>query len=221
VSGLSSASRKRLLEQCATIDWPEPTIFLTLTYGPEFPLPQQAKQNMRSMLERLRRYAPKSSGIWVLEFQKRGAPHFHFVLANLPYIEKKMLQNWWGEIIDFEDPFTRIEAVKSRRVTRYIAKYVSKGQKESEGGACSYEAYDKPTKKDDQPPSGRMWGVFNKPALPLAAKTTHTKCYGRWYHNLKESANEKWNGIDCESQDGFTLFVDDAIQWLDGTDTFE
>ncbi len=55
---------------------------MTLTYPNDFPTDGEAvKKHLNSLLTRLRsRYGEELAYIWVIEFQKRDAPHYHVVL---------------------------------------------------------------------------------------------------------------------------------------------
>lgn len=60
--------------------------FVTATYPKDFPTDGlEVKRHLHSLLAALRRKCPGLSYLWFLEFQKRGAPHFHlFLSASLP-----------------------------------------------------------------------------------------------------------------------------------------
>lgn len=173
----SRKSRKRLLELTARLDLNRvvgrfPAIFITLTYGQSFPSAKLAKTHLRAFLERLRRLAPASSGIWRLEFQERGAPHYHLIMFNLPYIDKYTIATMWAEIIgqEYQDikppllpraPFTRIEAIRQpRKVMSYVAKYVAKVS-----SPCGFNNLPYPHANGE---TGRFWGIFNGDCLPWA-----------------------------------------------------
>ncbi len=58
----------------------------------------------------------------VIEFQKRGAIHYHIIFFNLPYISKKELEDIWGQ------GFVHIRKVnENKNVARYLVKYLGKG----------------------------------------------------------------------------------------------
>ena len=62
-----------------------PTLFLTLTYGKNVLKNKtiaNCKTDLDTFLKALRRVAPLGCWIWVLEFQKRGAPHYHIVWSH-------------------------------------------------------------------------------------------------------------------------------------------
>lgn len=139
VTAFSNASRKRLLELFATID-AKKYLFLTLTYGERFPDTRRAKAHLKAFIMRLQRRYETLSGVWRVEYQERGAPHFHLILMNVPFIDKKLIVDLWEAVIGHEyqnnthndsgdrnRTFTRIEAIrKHKKVMAYISKYVAK-----------------------------------------------------------------------------------------------
>jgi hypothetical protein len=81
---LSSKSRQRLalVVNETSVDFKS---ILTLTYPKEFPGDgKRVKQDLRFMLTRLERNFPCLGFLWILEFQERGAPHFHILLDCVP-----------------------------------------------------------------------------------------------------------------------------------------
>lgn len=82
--------------------------FLTLTYPREFSNDGvRIKRDLSTMRKRLRRMGVRDD-IWFLEFQMRGAPHFHLYLGQCPTgnLEKgiKACANAWYEIVGSGDP---------------------------------------------------------------------------------------------------------------------
>ncbi|MDQ3089572.1 MAG: hypothetical protein M3Q24_00245, partial [bacterium] len=62
----------------------------------------------------------------VIEFQERGAIHYHSIFFNLKYIHKRTLADLWGE------GFIEIKAVEHvDNVGAYMAKYMSKNFKDN------------------------------------------------------------------------------------------
>jgi len=166
VTEFSANSRRRMLRKLARIA-PKRVVFVTLTYPERYPDPNKAKDHLRAFFERIRRRYPDSSGIWRMEFQERGAPHFHILFCELPFVPFSELRRWWTEIIrEFVDghlPRVRIEQIKSRRgAFYYCAKYCAKMGGEgfiplslSSTHICTV---------------GRFWGVFNRTKLPYAER---------------------------------------------------
>lgn len=128
VRGFSSASAKRLrflIRNTAEL-W---TGMLTLTYPDWFPEDGPAcKRHVNAFCQWLRRR--KIAYVWVLEFQERGAPHFHFLLSG--FVPKDAVARAWWEIVGTNQAEhlkagTRIEAVKdAEQVGGYMAAYTSK-----------------------------------------------------------------------------------------------
>ncbi len=80
VSRFTNASKRRLL--FIARNFPGLEIMLTLTYPSDFPM------NGRMVKDHWRRFRQwmvrnnAATGLWVLEFQKRGAPHFHVFIRE-------------------------------------------------------------------------------------------------------------------------------------------
>ena len=177
--------------------------------------------------------APRVSGIWRLELQKRGAPHFHLILFNLPYLGFEQLRRWWEEIIGWNQEresvphvFVRIERIDSmKKLMCYVSKYCAKVEKapqarqdagdalQSEGvdgagggallDSASYLTAERET-------VGRWWGIINREGLPLAVVEVAKMCFGAWALRAKQVAraifqpkNPKWDWSL-----GFTLYMD-------------
>jgi hypothetical protein len=67
---------------------------------------------------------------WVLEFQSRGAPHYHLIVSD--FIHKYDLSQVWYRIVGSEDEKhlkagTKIEAIKSKaHLCGYLSNYINK-----------------------------------------------------------------------------------------------
>lgn len=150
ILGCSTASMRNLrftIDNCnATF-----TGMVTLTYPKEWPLTgRKCKEHLRAWFERLRRrgWMEENSLIWFLEFQSRGAPHFHCLVTG--WISKKEVANDWAEITEgVEKSCSRVEQLrKPHAAAAYAAKYAAKMDQ-------------KATPPDFQWP-GRFWGVVGK-----------------------------------------------------------
>lgn len=121
-------------------------------------------------MARVRRKYPLVSFFWKLEFQERGAAHFHLVLFGLPDKSSAVLEEWrswsraaWYEIVGSGDRKHLVRGVtsdwvKSRRgAVGYLAKYLGK---------------DDQTRPGDF--TGRYWGKHNEAALPVADLKKHS-----------------------------------------------
>lgn len=234
VTVFSRSSRIRLLQKMATLKSRKLTaVFLTLTYGQEFPHPRTAKRHLDTFIKRLRRLHENVSGFWRLEFQRRGAPHFHVILFNLPFMEKELLSKWWGEIVGIQfwdtanspirEPFTRIEFLHSHgHASRYVAKYVAKADGVDGGfNVASYLTvrgeFLHPVSGLTEGSIGRWWGVFNAEQLPFAdlVEIGVNGIGTMALDTLRRALGAISWRIDPASRYGFFLFVDDPYTWSD------
>ncbi len=123
-------------------------VFVTLTYGSQWPTSgRRVKDDWRAFTERLRRlgYFMKESIIWFLEFQARGAPHFHFLATG--WIPKSFVAEAWADITEGNArSCSRVEGLKHPEAAgAYAAKYAAKNEQK----AVPLEYKD----------VGRFWGV--------------------------------------------------------------
>lgn len=132
-------------------------LLVTLTYPATWsPSPSDWKRDLDAFSKRLAREYPDAAAVWVLEFQQRGAPHFHLVVFGVPRIDYKWLARAWYEVVGSGDEKhlragTRVEqARKWNALQAYVSKYVSKNQS-----------------KDLPIPEGvgRWWGALNRDKL--------------------------------------------------------
>lgn len=228
ISEFSRQSRKRLLDKFARLNPVSVRgsrsvgLFLTLTYPGEYPSPIEAKRDLDVFLKRVRRRFPGASGVWRLEFQKRGAPHFHIILFGCQFWHKSSVQRVWGQVIGYDQPFTRIERLRSwRGVLSYVAKYVGKdGEGEYipfscpiDGGSGSMGL----TISHNTPLlPGRFWGLFNVALLPFAEKFTFRADFGSWVYDLRRLCRRAWSGMGGFARiQGFTRYCDNPKAWFD------
>lgn len=234
IGAFSRKSRKRLLELTARLDLKAATLgkhitFITLTYGQAWPEnPEEPKAHLRALLERLRRFAPQSSGIWRLEFQERGAPHFHLILFDMPFLPKEQLKAAWGEIIGLsywdksqaiaKPPFTRIEAIKSgRRAVSYVSKYVAKADAPSDENAVAVSGFNNVPYLH----AGRFWGIFNNEFLPYAelfeaSLSIENYENQRVFFDYRRMMAKRYPAMRIlHPMKGATLFVRESQDWID------
>jgi hypothetical protein len=123
-------------------------VFVTLTYGATYPTEgRKVKNDWRAFTERLRRlgYFAKESIIWFIEFQSRGAPHFHFLATG--WLSKVFVGQAWAEITGGNPAAcSRVEGLKHPEAAgAYAAKYASK--------------QDQKAVPENYRNVGRFWGV--------------------------------------------------------------
>ena len=153
VSSFTKASRRRLLFTAR--NFPGINYMVTLTYPSDFPADGRlVKDHWRRFRQWLIRNGA-NTGLWVLEFQKRGAPHFHIFIRKP--LDGHTVSRAWYRIVGSNDPKhlaagTRVERFRyPPALGSYVMKYAAKiVQKEV---PVSYERV------------GRFWGTWGKPKV--------------------------------------------------------
>jgi len=135
VQGFSAAARKRMLELLNQLTF-ERITFVTLTYPKEWnPDGHEYKKHLRRFRARMERKYPKIRVLWRLEFQKRGAPHFHLLLFDAPFLCKYCISYDWYKSVGSKDRKhlkygTNVRGVASKgengKIISYVAKYAAK-----------------------------------------------------------------------------------------------
>jgi len=215
VSFLSSKARQRMSRVIARVRSSVPFHFLTLTYpghpsrwdhtdpaifppegGPPVPLPgpRSAKRDLDALFKVLARLVPAASGVWKLEPQERGVPHFHVILYGVPddpVIIEALHLAWFriagrgdpehilhGFDMPYLSPDDTDDAFKARL---YLAKYVSKDGPKALNPDIGVYASASP---------GRFWGIHNRAAIPwsprydLLADDAHVALVYRLFRRL-------------------------------------
>jgi len=208
ISGFSKNSRRRLLRLIGTIDQTQTLpLFVTLTYPAEYPTARASKQHLKAFFRLLRQYYPKSSGIWKLEAQQRGAPHYHLLLWGIRYFPKDVCARmWWhvcGEISeDHLKAGTQVcRAGQFKRVWLYAGKYLAKV-----GAAPTGPTWEKP---------GRFWGIFNAALLPISP-AYQFPISDRVLYTMRRYARRKLGRSQHSSSlRTVYLFTDNPVRWAE------
>ena len=148
-SHASAARMRRYLRKCVA----EYTTLCTLTYPGIYPTDGRvAKNHLRVFLQRWKRYCKSEdfSAFWFLEFQNRGAPHFHIFCTH--QTDKNWIADAWFAAVGSNDEKhrcagTRIEAIRSGRrgTCAYASKYAAK--------------FEQKNVPDSYKDCGRFWGI--------------------------------------------------------------
>jgi len=201
----SKNSRRRLMQTICKMERGNIPLFVGLTYPSIFPTdPTVYKNHIEYFYDRLERKFKNVGIIWRLEFQKRGAPHFHVFVWGVDYVSLlRVVSRMWYETVGSGDPKhleagTRVEKLRSwRGAIGYAGKYLGKIDKTYNGLV------------------GRWWGVKGRVNLPWAVfmvacvspKNAQTLIrYFRRYAHIKSRAYL-----------GLTVICD-AAQWISKID---
>lgn len=197
----SKSAQRRLMQFLAKIPDGEllSSFMITLTYPgnacpeaiPEKEDSAKYKRHLDTLAKALKRKYPGSSAVWVLEFQKRGAAHYHALLFGIPVDQLAECRQWlaetWNRIAGMGDAQhlqagTQCDLARSAGGARnYLAKYLSKGNQAAEGVKV-----------------GRYWGKINKKAVPLGVEVVETLTPSQTVLALrvarKLAAKRQWDG---------------------------
>lgn len=105
IVGYTLKSRRTLLEKLLSVDWSkipkENVCEATLTYPAVYPKDgKTVKRHLDTIAKRLDREWKERGGItfaWKLEFQRRGAPHYHLLIVLPRPVDKTALREWFAE----------------------------------------------------------------------------------------------------------------------------
>jgi hypothetical protein len=244
ISQFSAKSRKRLLEQFARLDHKkmkftkERVKFLHLTYIDNMRDGLLAKLHLKRFIERLQYAHDKLWVVWKMEFQERGAIHFHLIVGNMKFTDFEEIQKMWAQCSEqAENVFTRIEAIKSiRGVLSYAAKYMTKEVSPNTGEEVKATDVSSVRRAAGGSGSlvlsichsfGRFWGVYGRQHLPLADKVNVmcalTDSMYNWFLSIVDSPycnkNQSWTvfgeHVDRLYKALGTLYTSDAsLAWM-------
>lgn len=211
--------RKRMLD-CFN-SWRLPmrnVVFVHLTYPAEYPLDWHIwKLHLKMFKGMLQRKFPKCEGLWKLELQRRGAPHYHMVIELNQRCSIIRFRKWldaaWARIAHQDDIHggkfaCRAELVFSiRHAQNYAAKYMSKIQYapvDEDGQEMTSE-----TMRDTM---GRHWGKIGKLDCSMSHQTSILGSLKTYYRlmcamELKRRGARGYRGlISTRNPSSFTVY---------------
>jgi hypothetical protein len=167
ITEFSERSRQRLRIKIAMVCREELPYFCTLTYPGEWIWDAKLwKRHLKIFSQRFQRRFPTGSFIWKLEFQERGAPHFHPFIWGIPEFEGlraviDFVSEAWFEVVGSGDEKhfragTSVERIRTvAGAIRYVSGYASKTDQTRPGQKV-----------------GRYWGVVAKQNIPWGVPET-------------------------------------------------
>jgi len=179
-------------------------VFITLTYPENFPCNgRETKAHLNSFLQFLRRKEIKY--VWVLEFQQRGAPHYHIITSDS--IPREELSERWYRIVGSGDE-------KHLKAGTQVGRILSKGH--LYGYLSGYiRKLDQKTPPIEFENVGRFWGASRGLlSYELYQQLGHYYKLSRmikllrwWYraHLRKFGIKWKWKGQGFTALDGVLL----------------
>lgn len=213
IRSFSRRSRSRLNKKIASIRKNQIPCFVTLTYHNQYPTEfEDFKYHLHKFFVNLHHKFPNFGAIWKLEFQKRGAPHYHLLIWG---VSVKDLQEYvpaiWNKIAGYESIEHLawhkgelghgnkhcVQEINSwHGVTSYAAKYFSK--------------------VDETLRSGRIWGVrghvpFSK-ILEFSVNFEIALKFRRYLANLRHYEFSRLGFWTADYEVFWLLVLDDMIR---------
>lgn len=239
ITGRSSKSNRRLMNFLSQIDFVDfaaldvrqnnvNSVFLTLTYPGEYSSDMlQYKNDLNKFRKRLKRAFSLNWAIWFLEFQARGAPHYHLVLTfnsviDLSYFRSWCSSNWYdcvhsGDIKHFKAG-TQATALYLSRGTGTLMNYLSREVNHNSSKNYQFVSYDRDT--GELLSTGRTWGMWNKENIDFIVIATLTLSGVEWI-KFKDNVSGYYkdspylSSINTFSWWGGALLYGDGLQLLD------
>lgn len=219
ISEFSAESRRRLLRLVAMVNVEKIGLpsFVTLTYPQEFPATGPATKAHLHAFERAvhRRYGDVPV-IWKLEFQRRGAPHYHLLVWNVmpgPNDRAWLSATWYRIVNSGDERHLRAgtqwnPCYSWRQVIAYAAKYLGKVQ----GIPDTFAQV------------GRIWGVWNKDRLEIQLVSEHIPrgSFHRVRRVLRRLLRKRYRRGSSRRWAGLTVFMEEStavrlIAWARST----
>lgn len=170
-------SQKRLMMNLTAWQPRTELALATLTYPATFPKGKAAKKIFRKFIRQFNSAFPGLAGMWKLEYQVRGAVHYHLIIDGIDseamriVIESELRRIWRqarGPAYRLDETKKRHErndvqfARDSKRAKFYLAKEAGKRIQSSMSWSEVFDSFGH---------HGAFWGFFNKGLLRTDSKT--------------------------------------------------
>lgn len=242
-------SRANMIARYSSLDYSEMlgndskiSVMITLTYPNDWltvaPTGKAAKAHLTSFRKRFeRKYGTQMKALWKMEFQRRGAVHFHiFCIApeTIPLFRDWVAQTW-ADIVNHPDPQERErhlqagtavdEAASSsqeapKRIAVYFAKHASPhfGKKEYQNSP--------PAEWIENGNLGRFWGYWNLKwefeVLELSSEEALivSRVIRKWHRSKREITKRKVFRTDTKTGEIYTRYSSMRIARFRSTSGF-
>jgi hypothetical protein len=186
IEAWSRASRGRLLKRALAVPWEVKgeAVMAELSYHVfEGITGRDVQRDLKALYRRMKREYPLFSGIWKMEFQRRGAPHVHLLLSfpgwcrwdrssslcrrgpkkgSDEWVQIRAFQDWlklnWWEITG-----EKTEAHLKRGASAYYAENLVKAGFYFAGYSAKASKEHQNTIPEGFEGMGRFWGAWNMP----------------------------------------------------------
>lgn len=160
---LSDSARRRLFYKLLKIDWGEGIPVMTTHTYRQPPIVKEAKLHIREFIRRCTRNNDDCPACWRLEFQRRGAAHFHCVFPNHCYhwLKRNGNSEWCDITNDISASHKKhgfdLTVIRETDKRHVIAMYVG-----GHTAKANYQSF-----APNGANVGRWWGISNpKWAIP-------------------------------------------------------
>lgn len=122
--GRSNIRARNELRRLALCNFSNKSTFLTLTFRENMEDLTEANKMFKAFVRKIKKERPDFKYIAVIEFQKRGAIHYH-LLCNLKYMRFNKIRSYWRDVVGEGN-------IDSERITHvdnigaYVIKYMTK-----------------------------------------------------------------------------------------------
>lgn len=226
----SRKSRANMVRRLVTLDY-NPMLrdsvacMVTLTYPGQWlcvaPNGRAVKGHLRRFQKRYwKRWGVEMPAVWKLEFQRRGAPHFHLFTVIPPGCSdvhefRLWVAKAWSEVIDHPDPEQRrlglvagtgVDVYEASKMTdpKRVAVYFTK-----HGLLAGKEYQNQPPQEWKETGSvGRFWGYWQLRPVEVPVEVTPTEALAmartlrRWQHSTRYLRKTVVNRPQWHWQDG-------------------
>ena len=212
IKKFSEKSRKHLFNIFNCLEYSEYGLpcFISATWHYDAPSERTAlKSDLEKFVQMLKRGLPEFHSIWKLEYQKRGAPHFHFILLPLDKKEKmytpereKFIKEKWLSLKKCKCKSCASYAIKTVNCESYLMSisYISKEIAKVQDNYFDHDL-------------GRIWGtsqnmrINHKLLLPCPIELYHKIIDRKLEENFKNENQKLYlNGIRFLEQNS-SLFI--------------
>lgn len=232
ITEFSRRSRGRLLRLVARLKPEASGLFLTVTYRENMRDHALAKKHLDKLLRWLKYNYPAGAFLWRMEYQRRGAIHFHLLCFNVQFIEAGKVTAYWQNMTG-DNSYPDVSEIQNRRkATYYVSKYIAKVADGMDAvpswllslsvrsarlalalTALARHGFIYVPYLEKSGFVGRFWGVVNRKNLPYAPLRSCRIVGGAdVLHEMRRYARRYSPKVSKRLQ-GFSLFVDDAERW--------